>query len=58
MTLNQGDVTSIVESIIDMIEKRGEEVLSANNMTNESDPQYQWIKGIYNDIAEYLKSQF
>lgn len=55
MALNQEDVLTL----IDMIEKRGEEVISANNINPETDTvQYQWIKGIYDDIVQYLKSQF
>ena len=54
MALNQEDV----ETILALIEKRGEDVLAANNITEESDSaRYQWITGIYNDIAEYIKSQ-
>jgi hypothetical protein len=55
MALNQEDV----ETFLAMIEKRGEDVLAANNITEESDQtQYQWIKGIYDDMAGYVKSQF
>ena len=54
MALNQEDV----ETILAMIEKRGQDVLEANNITEESDiNQYQWIKGIYEDIAGYIQSQ-
>jgi hypothetical protein len=54
MALNQEDVLTIIS----MIEKRGQEVLEANNISDQNDPQYLWISGIYNDITEYLKSQF
>jgi hypothetical protein len=55
VALNQEDVLTF----IDMIEKRGEQVLAANEISPENDAnQYQWIKGIYDDIIGYIKSQF
>jgi len=55
MALNQEDILTLIE----MIEKRGEQVLAANEITPESDgTQYQWIKGIYDDIVGYIKSQY
>lgn len=55
MALNQEDVLTFIE----MIEKRGEQVLAANEITPDGDAnQYQWIKGIYDDIVGYIKSQY
>ena len=55
MAMDQQDVLAF----IDMIEKRCEQVLAANDITAESDgTQYQWIKGIYDDIIGYIKSQY
>jgi hypothetical protein len=46
-----------MDKIIQLIEHRKGEVLSANNV-EEGDVQYAWIDGIYNDIVEYIKVQF
>ena len=55
MALNQEDVLAF----IDMIEKRKEQVIEANGVSQESNPsQYQWLNGIYDDIIGLIKSQY
>ncbi len=45
-----------VNTIIELIDKRFNNVLEANNIeASEDNFQYVWIKGIYSDIKEYLK---
>jgi len=45
-----------VDTIVDLIDKRFSDVLEANNIeASEDNFQYVWIKGIYNDIQEYLR---
>lgn len=46
-----------IDKLVQLIEHRKEEVLSANNVV-EGDVQHAWISGIYNDIVEYIKVQF
>lgn len=45
------------ESLLQLIEKRKQDVLTANNVP-EGDIQHSWISGIYNDIAECINLQF
>ena len=50
--ISENDVNFIVQ----LIDKRFSDVLEANNIeASEDNFQYVWIKGIYNDIQEYLK---
>jgi hypothetical protein len=45
-----------IETIIELIEKRFDQVVEANNIEkDENNFQYSWIKGVYDDIAQYLK---
>jgi hypothetical protein len=45
-----------IKLIIELIDKRFSEVIEANGIEkDENNFQYTWIKGIYNDLSEYLK---
>lgn len=45
-----------LDTIIQIIDKRFNDVMEANNIEKSEDNfQYVWIKGIYSDIKEYLK---
>lgn len=45
-----------VANIITLINNRRDEVLQSNS-TEEGSLEYQWISGIYNDMAEYIEFQ-
>lgn len=45
-----------IKLIVELIDKRFGEVIDANGIEkDENNFQYTWIKGIYNDLSEYLK---
>jgi hypothetical protein len=45
-----------INLIVELIDKRFNEVVDANGIEkDENNFQYTWIKGIYNDLSEYLK---
>ena len=45
-----------INLIVELIDKRFNEVIEANGIEkDENNFQYTWIKGIYNDLSEYLK---
>jgi hypothetical protein len=49
--ISQNDISTIVG----LIDKRFADVLDANSIEQSEDNfQYVWIRGIYNDIKEYL----
>lgn len=55
MAMDQNDL----ETLLGIIKNRGVEVIAANGITEESDQfKYLWIKGIYDDIIEYIKTQY
>jgi hypothetical protein len=45
-----------VNKIISLIEQRYPTVLEANGLTDSSNPQYLWVKGIYDDMIEIIKT--
>lgn len=45
-----------INLIVELIDKRFNEVIEANSIEkDENNFQYTWIKGVYNDLSEYLK---
>jgi hypothetical protein len=44
-----------IKTIVELIDKRFNDVMEANSIeASEDNFQYVWIRGIYNDIKEYL----
>ena len=56
---NQMDQQSTIKSIVNLIEKRRDEVIKINNLSEkENNLQYEWVKGIYDDMASMIRSSF
>lgn len=45
-----------IDKVIQLIEQRCDEVIKINNLSEkENDLQYQWVKGIYQDMISLVK---